>query len=327
MINPLISIIIPVYNVEKYLKECLNSVINQTYTNLEIILVDDGSTDSSGQMCDEFAKKDNRIKVIHKQNGGLSSARNAGLDVMSGEYLAFVDSDDMVDEAYIATLFDLIKKYDTKIAMCYFQKFKNTKDIENFKNLDCKYFVLSSEEVFKYTFSFHSMFMTVVWTNLYHKEIFANLRFSEGILFEYTDIYYEIVEQQNINKTIAVTNKKLYFYRQQESSIMKTFNEKKLHRINIATKFANKVENRYKNLEKYCNFYKANIALNSFDEIKRQQDDKFGKYLEELRSIIKKNFNFISALKINFKRALIVSLFIVSEKLYFYIKYKVKNVK
>lgn len=93
MSNPLVSIIVPVYNVEKYLKKCIQSIINQTYKNLEIILVDDGSSDNSGKICDKFAQKDNRIKVIHKINGGQADARNAGLDVMSGEWVSFIDSD------------------------------------------------------------------------------------------------------------------------------------------------------------------------------------------------------------------------------------------
>ncbi|MCR8685715.1 glycosyltransferase family 2 protein, partial [Campylobacter ureolyticus] len=95
---------VPVYNVEKYLKKCIQSIINQTYKNLEIILVDDGSSDNSGKICDEFAQKDNRIKVIHKTNGGLSDARNAGLDGMSGEWVSFVDSDDFISPYYVENL-------------------------------------------------------------------------------------------------------------------------------------------------------------------------------------------------------------------------------
>lgn len=106
--SDLVSVIVPVYNVEKYLARCLDSIINQTYTNLEIILVDDGSKDSSGQICDEYAAKDQRIKVIHKQNGGLSSARNAGLDIASGSYIEFVDSDDWIDKDTVKENLELI---------------------------------------------------------------------------------------------------------------------------------------------------------------------------------------------------------------------------
>lgn len=110
MKDDLISVIVPVYNVEKYLHKCINSILNQTYKNLEIILIDDGSTDNSGKICDEYALKDNRIKVIHKENGGLSSARNAGLDICSGDYIGFVDSDDYIAEDMYEYLYVNLKK-------------------------------------------------------------------------------------------------------------------------------------------------------------------------------------------------------------------------
>ena len=117
MSQPLVSIIVPIYKVEPYLRRCLDSIVNQSYTNLEIILVDDGSPDNCPQICDEYASKDNRIKVIHKKNGGLSDARNAGLDICKGEYISFVDSDDWVDEKYIETLLDLAIKENVDIAI------------------------------------------------------------------------------------------------------------------------------------------------------------------------------------------------------------------
>lgn len=323
--NQLISIIIPVYNVEKYLKECLDSVTNQTYKNLEIILIDDGSTDSSGEICDEFIKKDNRIRVIHKQNGGLSSARNAGLDIMQGEYLAFVDSDDIIDESYIQTLFDMIQKYNTKISMIGFCKFKNIKELDEYKNQNSnsKDFVLSSHDIFKLSFLPYNAFMTTAWTNLYNKEIFKNLRFREGILFEDTDIYFEIIETYNSSKSVAFCDKKLYFYRQQEDSIMKKFNEKKLSKIEIANKFADKIVEKYSDLKKYANFYKCNIALFLYTEIILQNDyKKYNEKLKESCQIVKQNFDFIFAYKINLKRAILLQLFKINPKLYNFI-YKV----
>ena len=114
----LVSVILPVYNVEKYLIKCLDSVIRQTYQKLEIILVDDGSTDSSGKICDEYANKDGRIKVFHKKNGGLSDARNYGIERSTGEYLAFIDSDDYVDDDYIEFLMNLTESGKYKISLC-----------------------------------------------------------------------------------------------------------------------------------------------------------------------------------------------------------------
>lgn len=118
MDNPKISVIIPVYNVEPYLRRCLDSVIRQTYTNLEIILVDDGSTDGSSAVCDEYKEKDSRILVIHKENGGVSSARNAGLEMATGEWIGFVDSDDWVETDMYEYLYELAKEHETDVAQC-----------------------------------------------------------------------------------------------------------------------------------------------------------------------------------------------------------------
>ena len=114
----MISVIIPVYNVERYLERCVNSIINQTYKDLEIILVDDGSSDNSSQMCDDFIKKDSRVRCIHKKNGGLSSARNAGLDIASGEYIGFVDSDDFVEPTMYEKMLDLLISENCDLVEC-----------------------------------------------------------------------------------------------------------------------------------------------------------------------------------------------------------------
>ena len=114
----LISIIVPVYNVEQYLDDCLVSILNQTYKNLEIILIDDGSTDNSGKICDEYAKKDSRIIVFHKENGGVSSARNAGLRIAKGIYIGFVDPDDWIAEDMYEVLYLNAKKYDADVSVC-----------------------------------------------------------------------------------------------------------------------------------------------------------------------------------------------------------------
>ena len=118
--TPLITVIVPIYNVENYLKKCLNSIINQQYKKLEILLIDDGSTDLSGKIADEYAAKDNRIKVVHKKNGGLSDARNYGLKIMTGEYVTFIDSDDYVTEDYVSYMYGLLEKTDFKapLALC-----------------------------------------------------------------------------------------------------------------------------------------------------------------------------------------------------------------
>ena len=131
--NPLISVIIPVYNVKEFLRACVERITAQTYTNLEILLVDDGSNDGSEAICDEYAARDPRVCVLHKLNGGQASARNAALDVACGEFISFVDSDDLISLDLIETLFRLTQKFCTKIAMCGYTAFSDESEINNFK--------------------------------------------------------------------------------------------------------------------------------------------------------------------------------------------------
>ena len=118
----LISVIIPVYNVEKYIRECLDSIVNQTYKNLQIILVDDGSTDNSGKICDEFAKKDSRITVVHQENQGAGAAKNTGLELIEGEYFSIIDSDDYIDLSMYEKMVSLMKQYDSVFVQCLFKQ-------------------------------------------------------------------------------------------------------------------------------------------------------------------------------------------------------------
>lgn len=130
MLQPLISVIVPCYNVEEYLPKCIESILNQTYRNLEILLVDDGSPDNCGRICDEYAAKDSRIRIIHKKNGGLSDARNAALDVMTGEYVTFIDSDDYVSDDYVEYLYKIIKESGVKLSVSSYQTFVDDSSAE-----------------------------------------------------------------------------------------------------------------------------------------------------------------------------------------------------
>lgn len=182
MEKDLISVIVPVYNVEKYLEKCVQSIINQTYENLEIILVDDGATDNSGKICDEFAKKDSRIKVIHKENGGLSDARNFGLDIATGKYISFIDSDDFVNKRLFEILHKEIIKNDYDIAFCdYFKFFENDnvdEEISNsYKILEhTKYSILN----LYYDIGHKHEKAVVAWGKLYKSKFFKDIRYPKG---------------------------------------------------------------------------------------------------------------------------------------------------
>ena len=167
--SKLISVIVPVYNVEKYLEKCVSSIVNQTYKNLEIMLVDDGSTDSSGKMCDEFAKKDDRIKVIHKPNGGLSDARNSALKIAKGDYIGFVDSDDYIADDMFETLCDLMEDNNSDISIVSFYEIYNnkligvrdSKELENMTKLEAMKELLIDSKIQSYA-----------WNKLFKRELF-----------------------------------------------------------------------------------------------------------------------------------------------------------
>lgn len=216
--NPLISVIIPIYKVEQYLNECIDSVLCQTYENLEIILVDDGSPDRCGEICEEYKKKDNRITVLHKDNGGLSDARNAGLDICKGEFISFVDSDDYVSNVFIETLYNAIMKYSVDVASLYSaSKFKDgtsailTSKIN--KNAECN----EVSKIAILDMMFYQTIPTGVQYRLYNRHIFDDLRFPKGYLFEDLATTYKIFLKVD---SIALIKEDLYAYRVRENSII-----------------------------------------------------------------------------------------------------------
>ena len=204
-----ISIIIPVFNVEKYIEKCLESVINQTYENLEIIVVDDGSTDHSGFICDEYAKKDERIRVIHQDNKGISVTRNVGINEASGDYIAFVDSDDYIDNEMYEILLKCIETYDADIAICKFDRFDNHK---HYLNEDSEQITIyEGYDIFEYEFRKHEHIqMThVLWNKLYKKEMFHNIKFLPDRIAEDFFIHNHIYGK---SKKIVLIDKSLYHY-------------------------------------------------------------------------------------------------------------------
>lgn len=210
----LISVIVPIYNVQQYLPECLDSLLVQTYTNLEILLIDDGSTDESGKICDEYAAKDDRVRVIHKENGDVSAARNTGLTESKGKYISFVDSDDVVSPLFLEELYDLLQKKDADISACAFERSINT--IFSEKRAETKDWLFSSEEMLVNWHGKFKAYETVLWNKLYKAELFNDLRFADGRRNEDVLLSHRIVEKA---KNVAITNKILYLYRVRPNSI------------------------------------------------------------------------------------------------------------
>lgn len=212
--NDLVSIIVPIYNVEKYLDRCIITIVNQSYKNLEIILVDDGSPDNCSEICDSWAEKDNRIIVIHKENGGLSDARNTGINIANGDYLAFIDSDDYVHADYIKVLYELCKKYDSDISVCSNYKVTGIEDYRKSIPIGNDFASKAEDFLFK-----KKKFYCVAWGKLYKREIFNDIRYPKGRIHEDVAVVYKVLYNAC---TIAVTDLKLYYYYVNPESIMRS---------------------------------------------------------------------------------------------------------
>lgn len=214
MTQPLISVIVPCYNVEEYLPRCVESVLNQTYRNLEILLVDDGSPDRCGEICDEYAAVDSRVKVIHKENGGLSDARNVALDVMKGEYVTFVDSDDYVAADYVEYLYKLIVKEKACLSVMNFQPF-----VEGTMPKDCggeiAINIFSVEGALIQMF-YQQAFDTAACGKMYHSLLFDEVRYPKNLLYEDLATTYRLIMKCS---QIVCSDYRGYFYLHRSTSI------------------------------------------------------------------------------------------------------------
>lgn len=220
-VNELISVIIPVYNVEKYLRECLDSVCAQTYRNLEIICVDDGSTDASGEICDEYARSDARVRVIHQKNGAASAARNAGLDAAKGSYISFVDSDDIIHPRFIETLYEGIQDTGAQIAACGYRRFTDGETPPEIEYMREKWFIWTQKEAIveltKTSDHLRGEFVTVPCNKLFARKLFQTLRFpTDKQRDEDEFIILPLLLQI---ETLCVNPLVLYDYRQRRDSV------------------------------------------------------------------------------------------------------------
>lgn len=219
--SKLVSVIIPVYNVEKYLPQCIDSVRNQTYKNLEIILINDGSSDKSGEICEKYSKTDSRIYVIHKENGGLSDARNAGLDYASGEYIFFLDSDDFIDLKTIDCMLHYLIKTKSDMALCNIQYVDETGQMmpkqDLFRDFHVKDGVWTQSQFWNCCYKRGHIVCTVQWNKLYKRKLFKNVRYPSGKVREDEFVIHQIVNQCN---RIACVSESLHYYRQRSKSIM-----------------------------------------------------------------------------------------------------------
>ena len=210
-LEELVSVIVPVYNVEKYVGDCIESLICQSYNNIEVILVDDGSVDSSGKICDEYAQQDTRIKVIHKENGGLSEARNFGITSATGEYYSFVDGDDFLSEDAILQMISLIKEKKCEIAVCNMIRYFEDGETEPF------YVPSHTPKVLDGQDRFETLLQPSVCNKIFRAELFDSVRFPKGKFYEDTFVYHVLLYNAN---RVVLTGYDGYFYRSRRSSIL-----------------------------------------------------------------------------------------------------------
>lgn len=211
----MISIIVPVYNVEPYLRECIESILAQTYTDWELILSDDGSTDNSGRICDDYAARDSRIRVIHAPNAGLSEARNRGLDICRGSHITFVDSDDYIHIRYL----EILSSVEADIVSC--RPTRSTFDV-----YDAPVEIYTDTEDILLDALYQQKINISACGKLYRRYLFDNLRYTRGIYYEDLDIFPRII--MNLTGALAIVPSELYFYRNTPGSIINTWSDKRL---------------------------------------------------------------------------------------------------
>lgn len=303
----MITVIVPVYNVQRYLDRCVTSIIKQKYSDLEIILVDDGSTDLSGEMCDEYAKKYSRIRVIHKANGGLSSARNAGIEQAKGEFISFIDSDDWIGEEYFSYLSALIQENDADIAECDFKYIDDDNKLYNSPHDNGECIVYTTEQAIR-SLLLGNNIVTSAWGKLYKCRLFEKLRYPEGKIYEDIPVTYEAILQ---SKRIAFGCRAHYYYYLRRDSISNSaFSPKRMDAMRHLQYAVGRVNEKYPYMKKECGVALFRMAFAILSEIEPSADNMV--YLREMESCVRenrKNVIFSSETSYKWKIKAIVSLF------------------
>lgn len=303
---PLISFIIPVYNVEKYLQQCVDSVLAQSYRNIEVILVDDGSTDGSVDICDSYADRDKRIQVIHKKNGGASSARNEGLRFAHGTYIAFIDSDDYISPFMIEKLLLAIQNMNADLAMCYFSYTDEDGKITNNFVDKTRIGEYETDELLRVLASGWTLGI-LVWNKLFKKSLFdKGIRFVEGKIAEDEIIAHHLFSQ--VKKAVVISDI-LCFYRRREGSVTNsTFSKKNLDSLDALIDRVEFFIAEKKNEYAYISLVTAMRSLASLWHF-RNQNDELSILLDKYRKKLLKLCKTVGKQKTDFKFVVSVFLF------------------
>lgn len=289
--KPLISVIIPIYNVELYLKKCVDSVLEQTYRNLEIILVDDGSPDLCPQICDKYAENDHRVIVIHKSNGGLSDARNAGLKIFKGQYLMFVDSDDWLPVDAIDKLYNLAKKYNAQLVVGGYERVQTDSNVALEINFNSES-VLTPKEAMRNAMRNGC----AAWARLYERRIHQNVFFPKEEINEDEAIVLQIL---NLCSTIIQTNTCVYYYNTREDSITTSlFSATKLAWQNHCVQNLEWISRYYPDLTKDALYRLMSCIIWELREM-ALSEEKFDKEVEYAKTTLKRYYVDFMKLKLN----------------------------
>lgn len=319
-----ISVIVPVFNVENYLEKCIKSIINQAYKNIEIILIDDGSTDKSGIICDKFAQKYSNIKVIHKKNGGLSSARNKGIEIAKGRYLSFIDSDDWIEQNFYNELINSADKYEAEIVIANKVEYieKNGKYI---KSNDNDILIFNSEQIIE---KYIEGKWIAAWDKIYKKELFNDCKFPVGVLNEDEAIMVKIFNKAN---KIIYNPKAIYFYRKRVSGSITSDNsnlQNYFDWINHSLENYKFIKINYPSLYKKAFARHLNSLIWTMHYISYRNDNKYNK--EKLwikRKLIDNIFIILFSKQISKTSKISTVCMILNDKLYSSIRKKLRKVR
>lgn len=294
--EPLLSVIIPVYNVEEYLVRCVESILNQTYRSLEVILVDDGSPDNSGRICDALAQKDSRVRVIHKENGGLSSARNAGMDAATGEYITFVDSDDWLEADGYAHLMELLLRHQVKLVCGGNYDVDGETGNKTLGLTPAKEEVLSAEEFVGRMFLWQGCDSSAC-DKIYHRELLANFRYPEGRVCEDVAVTYKIVLQTD---RVALSDRPFYNYFHRDGSITIStaaeITEKTFHFSQHTEVICGYIREHHPAIEpqaRYLRVKSLSHILLLLEQAEAEVREKFAREYRHARQELKKHTGFI----------------------------------
>jgi glycosyltransferase involved in cell wall biosynthesis len=314
-----ISIIVPVYNIEHLLAKCIDSILDQSLTNFELILVNDGSTDKSGEICNQYAKLDSRVKVIHKKNGGTASSRNAGLEVSVGKYIGFVDNDDYINKYMFETLFNHACLHSSDIVVCDYLQVNEGQDYDTCK-LDLDYSVhhFNNIEALNQIYTEQATFV-YPWNKLYQKRLFEDIKYEIGNLYDDETVAHKILYN---SKKVTYIKTKLYYYVKRKGSMVNSpFNIKKFGRVyalkerEVFFRNIREVDLHQKALKHYMEtfFWYYFLAKSSFNNIDLE--------LKKLKHTFDKSLIYLlSSKEIGWKQKLVCIFFSINPKLVSLIK-------